>query len=106
MAVLYGIRKRKGVGIMDKEENIEEGYAQVFKEDEYIAIKWSEYKELLITKGKYEELSKQKEPLIQYIPNIQPLTTPYPADLTKTYQTEITCNNDVPRGRNIEGKLC
>lgn len=30
----------------------------------YVAVKWEEYKELLIIKGKYEELSKLHEPLI------------------------------------------
>lgn len=30
----------------------------------YIAVKWEEYKELLIIKGKYEELSKLHKPLI------------------------------------------
>lgn len=29
----------------------------------YVAVKWEEYKELLIIKGKYEELSKFREPL-------------------------------------------
>ena len=30
----------------------------------YVAITWEEYKELLIIKGRYEELSKYHQPLI------------------------------------------
>lgn len=30
----------------------------------YVAVKWEEYKELLIIKGKYEELKKLHEPII------------------------------------------
>lgn len=30
----------------------------------YVAVKWEEYKELLIIKGRYEELKKYHEPLI------------------------------------------
>ena len=83
---------------MDKEEN---EYAQVFKEDEYVAIKWSEYKELLITKGRYEELKRQEDrPSIQYIPNIQPLA--YPNDNTLT---KITCDRNEIHGRNSNGVL-
>lgn len=70
-------------------------------EDGYVAIKWSEYKELLITKGKYEELKSQKEPAIQYIPSIQPLTTPYPADLTPKYPNVTLCNVE----RELDGSL-
>jgi hypothetical protein len=33
-------------------------------EDGMVAIQWEEYKELLIIKGKYEELSKYHQPLI------------------------------------------
>lgn len=57
-------------------------------EDGYVAIKWSEYKELLITKGKYEEIKKKEAPTIEYVPyapNTSPITTPYPADLTPKY---------------------
>lgn len=66
---------------MDRETEIPEAPAG------YIAVKWEEYKELLITKGRYEEL-KAKEDTIHYVPytpNIQPLTTPYSADLTPKY---------------------
>lgn len=63
---------------MDKQVEIRE-------DDEYIAIKLSEYKELLITKGKYEELSKEKNIVTWNPPAIMPCTTPYPQDLTPRY---------------------
>lgn len=72
-------------------------------EDGYVAVKWSEYKELLITKGKYEELKSQKEPIIQYIPNIQPLKTPYPQDLMPKYPNVTLCNCEVER--QMDGSL-
>ena len=69
----YGIEEKEGVGIMGRK------IGDIGEED-YIAIKFSEYKELLIIKGKYEEL-KEKSSALKYIsefePNIQPLTTPY-----------------------------
>lgn len=68
---------------------------EIIEEDAYVAIKWSEYKELLIMKGKYEEL-KEKEPILKYVPytpNIQPLTTPYPQDLTPKYPYTF-CGSD------------
>lgn len=58
---------------------------EIVEEDGYVAVKWSEYKELLTIKGKYEELKEKEAPTIQYVPytpNIQPLTYPYPADIT------------------------
>lgn len=63
-------------------------------EDEaYIGIKLSEYKELLVIKGKYEELSKKEEIIKWNPPIIQPLTTPYPEDLTPRFPSYpiVTC---------------
>lgn len=67
-------------------------------EDGYVAVKWPEYKELLIIKGKYEELKEKEAPTIQYVPytpNIQPLTTPYPQDLTPKYPYIFCGSNKV-----------
>ena len=66
-----------------------------------IVITLSEYKELLITKGKYEELSKKEQPIIWNPPSIQPLTAPYPQDLTPKYPAEIWCSSS----DNKEAKL-
>lgn len=72
---------------------------------EYFAVEWEEYKELLIIKGKYEELKRQKELTIQYIPNIQPLSTPYPQDLPLKYPNTIFCDkkDEVKLQNNIVG---
>jgi hypothetical protein len=78
--VQYGIERKEGVDIMAKYS------AVIGEEDGYIAIKWSEYKELLITKGRYEELVKK--PTVEYVPynpNIQPLITPYDTTPTVTF---------------------
>lgn len=56
---------------------------EIVEEDGYVAIKWSEYKELLTIKGKYEELTKR--PVIEYVPyapNTFPYIPPSPIDLT------------------------
>ena len=51
----------------------------------YIVVKWEEYKELLIIKGKYEELSKYQQPLIIYDGWNEKGTTIIPTrDLTRT----------------------
>lgn len=65
---------------------------EVIEEDGYVAIKWSEYKELLIIKGKYEELSKK--PLITYnLREVDNKTLPYPQDLTPKYPYTTTCES-------------
>lgn len=71
---------------------------EVMEEDAYVSVKWSEYKELLVMKGKYEELKEKEAPIIQYVPytpNIQPLTTPYPADLNPKYPYTFCGSNKV-----------
>lgn len=80
---------------------------EIIEEDAYVAIKWSEYKELLIMKGKYEELKEKESPTIQYVPytpNIQPLTTPYPQDLTPKY-TYTICKTDTTMNDKTEVTL-
>lgn len=64
--------------------------AEIIEDDGYIAIKFSEYKELLILKGKYEELSKKGNTITWNPEPIQPLTTSYPIDLTPRYPI-VTC---------------
>lgn len=62
-----------------------------------IVITLSEYKELLIIKGKYEELSKKEQPIIWNPPPIQPLTVPYPQDLTPKYPSVTLCNCEIEK---------
>ena len=57
---------------MDKKE-----ISKYFGEDACITILFSEYKELLITKGKYEELSKKGNTITWNPEPIQPLTKGY-----------------------------
>lgn len=77
--------------------------------EEYITIKFSEYKELLITKGKYEELSKEKNTITWNPAPIQPLTTPYPIDLTPKYpytlcKTECMHDDAIDSLKTMAGK--
>lgn len=80
---------------MDKETT------EIIEEDGYVAVKWSEYKELLITKGKYEELSNRERTITFNPPTIQPLTVPYSQDLTQKYSS-VTAYN---AGRDKNGVL-
>ena len=86
--------------MVDNVANTTVGETVEANEDGYVAIKWSEYKELLITKGKYEELSSQKSPVITYGPRDNggiSITTPYPQDLTPKYPNVTLCNCEVER---------
>lgn len=38
----------------------------IVEDESYVGVKFKEYKELLIIKGKYEELKKLQQPLIVY----------------------------------------
>lgn len=68
----------------DKIENIPEAPIG------YVAVKWEEYKELLIIKGRYEELKKYHEPLIIKYGDISDKGTIMPPREIQTTDPSIT----------------
>ncbi len=63
--------------------------------EEKITISMEEYKELLIIKGKYEELKEQQITTPKYIPTTYPtiyptLTKDYPKEPITVYKTEVS----------------
>ena len=63
---------------------------------ETITISMEYYNELLITKGKYEELKSQQTKQIDWNPRVVPLSTPtiYEEKKTPLDFTTITCSEE------------
>lgn len=72
----------------------------IIEDETYVGVKFKEYKELLIIKGKYEELKKQ-QPLIVYDGFKENGTTILPCKDIQTTDPifnppyKITCNKEV-----------
>lgn len=71
----------------------------IIEDETYVGVKFKEYKELLIIKGKYEELKNQQQPLTFYDGIKENGTTILPCKDTKTTDPifnpsyKITCDN-------------